>query len=165
MLDTILDRLAGFMEKSLRLRKKIIGASIYPIAVIIVAVIILAGIMIFVIPQFRKMFDDMNRELPVATEALLGIANVVKSWWFLIPAIPLLTWFGIKAIGSTQGGLRGGPLSSIAPPLERCAEPAALSGGPFRGLKPWRSETCRSVANRVRLPAILDCLWRSAGVS
>src|SRR5262249_61888604 len=67
VLDTILDRLAHFMEKSLRLKKKIIGAMIYPAVVTIVAVVILACIMKFVIPAFKKMFTETGVALPPPT--------------------------------------------------------------------------------------------------
>jgi type IV pilus assembly protein PilC len=104
VLDTILDRLAGFMEKSLRLRKKVIGASIYPIVVLTIAVLILAGIMIVVIPSFKKIFDDINTTLPLPTQILLSFADTVRDWWFLIPGIPIAIYLIYKAIGSTEGG-------------------------------------------------------------
>src|SRR5688572_19941910 len=64
VLDLILQRLANFMEKAQRLRRRIIGAMIYPIVVICIAVLIVTGIMIFVIPKFRDIFDDFEVELP-----------------------------------------------------------------------------------------------------
>src|SRR5262245_4223356 len=67
VLDTILERLAHFMEKSLRLKKKVIGALIYPIVVTVVAVGILAGIMKFVIPAFKKMFEETKVQMPQMT--------------------------------------------------------------------------------------------------
>ncbi|MEZ6187790.1 MAG: type II secretion system F family protein [Planctomycetota bacterium] len=104
VLDTILDRLSLFMEKSLRLKKKVIGAMIYPAVVTIVAVLILAGIMYFVIPAFQKMFEEVGVELPWPTQLLMGISTFVKNWWFLIPGIPLVFVLAWKAIGSTPKG-------------------------------------------------------------
>lgn len=104
VLDTILDRLSLFMEKSLKLRKKVIGALIYPAVVTIVAVAILAGIMNFVIPAFQKMFKEVGVSLPVMTELLLFVADIVQNYWYLIPGVPLIAVLGYKGIGSTPKG-------------------------------------------------------------
>src|SRR5438067_39724 len=72
VLDTIFARLAYFMEKSLRLKKKIIGAMIYPAVVTVVAVAILTCIMMFVIPAFKKMFQETGLTLPAPTEILIA---------------------------------------------------------------------------------------------
>jgi type IV pilus assembly protein PilC len=100
VLDTILDRLAHFMEKSLKLKKKVIGALIYPIVVTIVAVGILAGIMKFVIPAFKKMFEETGITLPAMTEMLIGLSNLVTDYWYLIPAIPAVGVLILKGLKS-----------------------------------------------------------------
>ncbi|RME04247.1 MAG: type II secretion system F family protein [Planctomycetota bacterium] len=96
VLDTILERLAIFQEKSLKLRKKVLGAMVYPVAVITIAVLILTGIMIFVIPAFKKMFKESNVQTPMMTELLLSIADFVKVWWWailiVIPATIIITY-------------------------------------------------------------------------
>ncbi len=104
VLDTILDRLSHFMEKSLRLRKKVIGALIYPVVVTVVAVGILAGIMNFVIPAFQKMFKEVGVSLPLMTEILLFVADLVQNYWYLIPGIPIIVILIWKAIASTPKG-------------------------------------------------------------
>ena len=104
VLETILNRLADFMEKSLRLRRRIVGASIYPIVVLSVAVIIIAGIMVFVIPRFERMFEDIGVPLPPTTELLLAIARLVQSYWFLIPAIPIGLFVLLRLMGTSSGG-------------------------------------------------------------
>ncbi|TET34431.1 MAG: type II secretion system F family protein [Planctomycetota bacterium] len=104
VLDTILRRLAEFMEKSLRLRKRVIGASIYPIAVLVIATLILSGIMIFVIPKFIELFDDMGLEVPPMTAVLLVITELVNKFWFLIPGIPFVFVIVYKAVVRTNGG-------------------------------------------------------------
>lgn len=96
VLDVILDRLSSFLEKSVRLRKKVIGASIYPIAVMSIAGLILSVIMIWVIPSFQKMFQEIGVTLPAATRLLLGLADIVKSYWYLIPGIPFAFWATLK---------------------------------------------------------------------
>ncbi|MEM6560689.1 MAG: type II secretion system F family protein, partial [Planctomycetota bacterium] len=77
VLDIILSRLADFMEKAARLKKKVIGAMIYPAVVIFIAVSIVTMIMIFVIPKFEDIFADFDVELPGVTKALLAISR-----WF-----------------------------------------------------------------------------------
>jgi type IV pilus assembly protein PilC len=106
VLDVILRRLAEFMEKAQRLKRKIVGASIYPIAVITIAVVILGGIMIFVIPSFQKIFEDLGKELPALTQMLLNTSEFVSSaqFWFVVPPIVIgivLAWI---LIGRSESG-------------------------------------------------------------
>src|SRR6266850_2014741 len=74
VLDLILSRLADFMEKAAKLKKKVIGAMIYPIVVISIAVGIVSMIMIFVIPKFEDIFKDFKLDLPAPTKILLAIS-------------------------------------------------------------------------------------------
>ena len=93
-LEVILRRLAEFMERSQALKRKVKGAMVYPVVVVMVAVGILAFIMIKIVPQFKKIFDDFGSELPPMTQLLIDISNWVVNYWYLIPAIP----FGINLI-------------------------------------------------------------------
>ena len=104
VLDTILDRLAMFMEKSLKLKKKVIGALVYPIVVTVVAVLILAGIMAFVIPAFQKMFDETGIQLPAVTQLLIDISYFVKNYWFLLPGFPIVAILAFKLTASHPKG-------------------------------------------------------------
>ncbi len=106
VLDTILSRLADFREKSESLRRKIIGSMVYPCAVLTIATIILSLIMVFVIPEFERMFLDMDLEggLPALTTMLIGLANAMKTFWYLIPGIPVLIWIIVKMIGRNPQG-------------------------------------------------------------
>jgi type IV pilus assembly protein PilC len=81
VLDTILTRLADFREKAQKLKRQIIGALIYPAAVITIAVLILIGIMLVIVPKFEEIFEDMNIPggLPATTRFLLTIANTLGS--------------------------------------------------------------------------------------
>ncbi len=104
VLDVILNRLAGFMEKSQKLRKKVKGAMIYPVAVICVAGLILIFIMSYVVPSFEAMFKDLGRNLPGPTQLLLSISNSIRTYWYLIPGIPFLLWVIFKSIARSQKG-------------------------------------------------------------
>lgn len=104
VLDTILRRLAEFLEKNEALKRKVIGAMIYPAVIITIAVIILVGIMLFVIPTFKDMFEDMGIPLPAPTMILITISDILINYWFLIPAIPIVFVVGFKLWGSTDAG-------------------------------------------------------------
>ncbi|MDC1142560.1 type II secretion system F family protein [Planctomycetota bacterium] len=107
ILDTILQRLADFMEKAQRLKKKVVGAMIYPIIVMSVAVMILTGIMIFVIPAFEKMFADQGMELHWMTKILVYTSRGITSIWGLIFVVAVvLGGFGILAWARTEKGER-----------------------------------------------------------
>lgn len=104
VLDTILERLADFMEKSLRLKKKVMGALLYPLVVTIVAVSILAGIMTFVIPAFEKMFDETGITLPAPTALLIAVSGFVADYWFLLPLAPIGVVLLLRLIASHPRG-------------------------------------------------------------
>jgi len=91
VLDEILSRLADYREKAQRLQQKIVGALVYPAAVVTIAGSILAFIMIFIIPKFEAMFKEMEiGELPAMTALLMMIANTMVTYWYLIIFSPLL---------------------------------------------------------------------------
>ena len=104
VLDSILERLAGFMEKSQRLKKQVISALIYPAAVITVAGLILAGIMVYIIPKFKEMFSDMRIELPALTQMLITISDWLKNYYYLIPLIPFGLFVSMKVVGANKTG-------------------------------------------------------------
>jgi type IV pilus assembly protein PilC len=104
VLDTILQRLADFREKAMRLKKKIIGAMIYPVAVLTVAGGILWGILTFIVPKFKKMFEELDVDLPNMTKALLAFSEFVATkWYWGFAGIAGVLVF-IKAVSATSGG-------------------------------------------------------------
>ncbi len=104
ILDSILQRLADFREKAQRLKKQIIGAMIYPAAVITVAGGILAGIMIGIVPKFKKMFEELDVTLPTMTLVLIEASNFIanKYYWAIAGIAGIVVV--IKAITATSGG-------------------------------------------------------------
>ncbi len=108
VLDIILNRLAEFLEKAQRLKRKIVGAMIYPIVVICFAFAIVGGIMYWVIPKFRTIFDDFDTELPQMTETLIWISTWFiqgrPPGWAVVLVMPLAAWFLYKAIRQSRGG-------------------------------------------------------------
>jgi type IV pilus assembly protein PilC len=75
ILDTVLNRLANYMEKSIKLKRKVKGAMVYPAVVTVVAVLVIAIIMIYVVPTFSSMFTSMGGSLPAPTKIVIGISN------------------------------------------------------------------------------------------
>ncbi|MBQ2593416.1 MAG: type II secretion system inner membrane protein GspF [Candidatus Riflebacteria bacterium] len=96
ILDTILERLADYLESSEALKAKIKGAMTYPIVVFAIAGLVVVALVMFVLPQFKEIFLGMNIELPWATQFLLSLSDFMVGWWFVVlPAIfliPLLIW-------------------------------------------------------------------------
>ncbi|QDT95321.1 type II secretion system F family protein [Gimesia aquarii] len=103
-LEVILQRLAEFKERAQSLKKKVQGAMIYPVAVITVASLIVGFIMYWIIPKFKKIFLDFGTELPGITLLLMSISDIVVSYFYLFPAIPLALWIFIKIVKKNKKG-------------------------------------------------------------
>lgn len=86
ILDQVLDRIATLMEEQAKIRGQIIGALIYPILVLILAVSVSLGLLIFIVPRFKDMFDNMGAELPALTSFMLSLSKLVTSVGFAIGA-------------------------------------------------------------------------------
>ena len=85
VLNTILNRVALFIEKATKLKKKVKGAMIYPSTIIAVAVIVVAILLIFVIPVFAELYGSMGKALPVPTQITINISNwFVANWYFML---------------------------------------------------------------------------------
>lgn len=84
ILDTILNRLAAYMEKAMKLKKQIKGAMVYPTTIMAIAAIVVGVIMIFVIPTFSKMFADMGGDLPGPTKVVIALSNFLIKYIILI---------------------------------------------------------------------------------
>ncbi len=94
ILDTLLERLAIYKEKILAIKSKIKSALFYPISIVVVAFIIVAVIMIFVIPAFKELFDGFGAELPAPTLMVMAISEIfVEWWWAIFGSIGFGLWF------------------------------------------------------------------------
>src|SRR5262245_38922191 len=103
-LEVILQRLADFKEKAQTLKRKIIGAMVYPVVVIMVAVAILTFIMVAIIPKFKKIFDDFGMKLPWATETLIQTSMWFADYWWVLPLFPLCFFLLVKLIRLSKSG-------------------------------------------------------------
>jgi type IV pilus assembly protein PilC len=104
ILDTILRRLAGYMEKAAKLKARVKGAMTYPIITLAIAVIVLGVILVFVIPVFQKMFSDFGGELPLPTQVVVSISNFVKSKIFYIIGALIAVAIAFKRFYITDKG-------------------------------------------------------------
>ena len=86
ILDMVLDRIALLMEEQAKIRGQIIGALVYPVLVLVLAVSVSLGLLIFIVPKFKDMFDNMGAELPALTTFMLNLSNFVTSAGFAIGA-------------------------------------------------------------------------------
>jgi type IV pilus assembly protein PilC len=105
ILDTILNRLANYIEKAMKLKKKVKGAMTYPIVVSSIAVLVIAIIMIFVVPTFSKMFATLGGTLPVPTLLVVKLSNFlagIGGLLTLVAIVGLIVAFG--QIRKTKGG-------------------------------------------------------------
>lgn len=104
ILDTILDRLAGFLEYEADIRGKIKGAMMYPVLVLIFSQLMLFVLFSFVLPKFKEIFNGMDVELPPVTAALFSMGDFMQKFWWLILLMVGGIIFGIKAYGKTPKG-------------------------------------------------------------
>jgi type IV pilus assembly protein PilC len=86
ILDTILNRLAAYIEKSMNLKKKVKGAMVYPSVVLSIALIVVIGLLLFVIPVFQKMFADMGGTLPAFTQFVIYLSEMMRRFFIFIAA-------------------------------------------------------------------------------
>jgi type IV pilus assembly protein PilC len=88
ILETLLDRLAMYKEKTLAIKSKIKSALFYPVSIIVVAIVITAVIMIFVIPAFKSVFSSFGADLPTPTLVVMAISDwFVANWYIIFPAM------------------------------------------------------------------------------
>src|SRR5690606_302123 len=91
-----LDRVATYKEKTEALKAKIKKAMTYPIAVIVVAIIVSAILLIKVVPQFESVFQGFGAELPAFTQMVVGLSRWLQEWWYLVAAALLVGAFVFK---------------------------------------------------------------------
>ncbi|WP_290649448.1 type II secretion system F family protein [Aquisalimonas sp.] len=84
VLDTLLDKLATYLEKTESIKKKIKKAMFYPTAVIVVAFIVTAILLIFVVPEFQNMFQSFGADLPVFTQFVINLSDFFQQYWYAI---------------------------------------------------------------------------------
>jgi type IV pilus assembly protein PilC len=107
ILDTILARLAAYMEKFAKIKRQIKSAMIYPSVILFVAVAVVALLMVVVVPMLASMFADMGQALPLPTRIVIAISNFLKGWGGLGLLIAIIAAFvALNRVRKTEKGLR-----------------------------------------------------------
>jgi type IV pilus assembly protein PilC len=108
VLEVVLDRLAQFMEKSVRVRGRIKSAMTYPLIIVLVAVGIVSALMVFVVPKFESIFATTlkGQSLPVLTQAVIGLSNFLKNHALIAVALVIGLYFVGKMAARTTRGTR-----------------------------------------------------------
>ena len=94
-LHETLQRLADYLERSRALRGRVINALVYPVILVVMVGLSLLFLLGYVVPQFAAMYESLDADLPLFTRLVLGIGELVRDWWLLMLALPLLAllWF------------------------------------------------------------------------
>src|SRR5438105_1130527 len=106
ILDTILQRLAQYIEKAVKLNGQVKSAMIYPVAVISIAVIVVAVILWKVIPVFAALFKGLGAELPMPTQIVIALSNFIADFWWLIGIVVAGTIYATRRYHETYKGKR-----------------------------------------------------------
>src|SRR5438132_6013083 len=106
ILDTILQRLAQYIEKSVKLNSQVKSAMIYPVAVISIAVIVVIIILWKVIPVFAALFKGLGAELPMPTQIVIALSNFIADFWWLIGIVVAGTIYATRRYHETYKGKR-----------------------------------------------------------
>lgn len=104
LLAEVLDRLAGFLEASARLKKKVKSALTYPVIVIGIALCITTFLIVKVVPVFASIFADFGAALPTPTQFLIDLSEFIRNWWYLIIGAIIGIVFGIRAWLRSKSG-------------------------------------------------------------
>ena len=106
ILDTILQRLSTYIEKIVKLKAAVRGALIYPIAVLVIAAVVVWVILTFVIPVFADLFTGLGAELPLPTKITILLSNFLRRWWWLMIGGIIGSLWGLRAYHKTYKGKR-----------------------------------------------------------
>src|SRR5579884_623091 len=104
ILDVILDRLAGFLEKELEIKQKVKSAMMYPAIVLVFAFLIVVALFIFVLPRFKDIFASMNVDMPPTTAALFAMSDFMIHFWYIFIAGGVAGFVAFRQYGKTPRG-------------------------------------------------------------
>jgi general secretion pathway protein F len=128
-LEAVLTRLADYLERSTELRETVTSALVYPAVLLFVAGLSVLMLLVFVVPQFAALFEDMGATLPLATRIVMGIGDLVRDyWWALLGAVGLIVWAAQRALQRPE----------VRDRVDR-----RLLGLPLFGDLIWKMETAR----------------------
>ncbi len=106
-LDLILNQLADYTENKFTLQKKIQGAMIYPIVLMLMSFCVVIGLMSFVVPKIVKVFEQSEQALPLITQIVLGLSALITQWWWLLLAVAITLTILLLKFAKTDVGRQG----------------------------------------------------------
>ena len=106
ILDIVLDRVAHQVEKQEAIRRRVKGAMVYPTMVLVFATCVLLGMLLFLVPIFTKIFASLNGQLPMLTQDVVAVSNVLRAYWFVIIPLIVSTPFAFRWWKGTESGRR-----------------------------------------------------------
>ena len=106
ILDIVLDRVAYQIEKETQIKRKVKGAMIYPLVVMSFATLVLIGMLLFLVPIFVGLFEDLGGDLPMLTQIVVGASDLLKSYFYIIFPLFALTLWGLIRYKRTEDGKR-----------------------------------------------------------
>jgi type IV pilus assembly protein PilC len=128
VLDSVLQRLATTIEKQVELRRKVKSAMTYPAVVSALVLLLVTAMMLFVVPMFQNIFSALGGKLPLPTEILIKVSNVVRKWWFIVFAAEAAAVYAFrKWINSEEGRKRWDTIKLKAPVFGKLAQKTALA--------------------------------------
>jgi type IV pilus assembly protein PilC len=157
ILESLLDRLAIYKEKTLAIKSKIKSALFYPVSIIVVAIVITAVIMIFVIPAFKDVFSSFGADLPMPTLVVMAISDwTVANWYILFPAM------GAAVYGFLEAWKRSLAVQIF---MDKLALKAPVFGGLMRkaAIARWTRTLSTMFAAGVPLVEALDSVGGASG--
>jgi type IV pilus assembly protein PilC len=105
-LDTVLDRVASQIEKETKLKRRVKSAMIYPAVVLTFATLVLIFMLMFIVPVFQKVFDELNGQLPTPTRIIIGMSHALRGYWFIIfPTVGLIVYM-LRRLKRTEEGTK-----------------------------------------------------------
>jgi type IV pilus assembly protein PilC len=104
LLDEVLVNLADTTEKEVELRRKIKSAMTYPVAVVVMVVLVMAAMLLFIVPQFEAIYASLGGELPMPTQILLNLSKAVRAYWYLVILGAIGLRFAFKRYKKTPKG-------------------------------------------------------------
>jgi type IV pilus assembly protein PilC len=97
MLDHVLDRMAEQIEKETKIKRRVKGAMVYPTVVFTFATLVLVAMLMFIVPIFAKIFQDLGGQLPLLTRIVVHASNLLRDRWYIVfPVAILLVWGGLR---------------------------------------------------------------------
>jgi type IV pilus assembly protein PilC len=117
ILDTILERVTSYMENSEALKAKVKSAMMYPAIVLSICAIVTVFLFIFVIPTFKAIFESFGAELPMPTQIVIAISDILKHFWYLVIGAPFVGWKAFEKFYKTPKGQKFVDAQALKAPI------------------------------------------------